>query len=81
MGLTKFPFYELGQQERGQGCIRNKCGMLYCSREYRAARASSRLELFISSFKSSARLEGKFETQEVQKIFYLVVRDRGIVVI
>ena len=25
MGWTKFPFYELGQQERGQGCIRYKC--------------------------------------------------------
>ena len=25
VGRTKFPFYELGQQERGQGYIRNKC--------------------------------------------------------
>ena len=25
VGWSKFPFYELGQQERGQGCIRNKC--------------------------------------------------------
>ena len=25
MGLTKFPFYDLGQQEWSQGCIRNKC--------------------------------------------------------
>ena len=24
MGWTKFPLYELGQQERGKGCIRNK---------------------------------------------------------
>ena len=24
VGWTKFPFYELGQQERGQGCIRYK---------------------------------------------------------
>ena len=24
-GLIKFRFYELGQQERGQGFIRNKC--------------------------------------------------------
>ena len=24
MGWNKFPLYELGQQERGQGCIRNK---------------------------------------------------------
>ena len=24
-GCTKFPFYELGQQGWGQGCIRNKC--------------------------------------------------------
>ena len=26
VGWTKFPFYALGQQELGQGCIRNKCG-------------------------------------------------------
>ena len=26
VGWTKLPLYELGQQERGQGCIRDKCG-------------------------------------------------------
>ena len=25
VGLTKVQFHELGQQERGQGCKRNKC--------------------------------------------------------
>ena len=27
VGWTKFPFYELGQQEWGQGCIRYKCDL------------------------------------------------------
>ena len=27
MGWTKLPFYELGQKEEGQGCIKYKCGV------------------------------------------------------
>ena len=27
MGMTKFPTYEQGQQEQGQGCIRYNCGL------------------------------------------------------
>ena len=50
VGWTKFPFYEIGQQERGQGCIRNKC-------EHRALTVQNSSQTFRKSSSQSEILQ------------------------